>query len=277
MLRKMNSRPNTSFSSVEALQRFQMKARYCFQTEEFEALTGREPGGVAGKGALSRLQAQGLVAPLARRSGFWLIVPPEHLAKGAPPVAWWLHDYLSRKEAAYHLGLLSAAAAHGSSHFAVMETQIFLPLPRRELQVGPFRLRFFVKQGIADAPTVTLRTEKSKLVVSSVATTLLDLIRHAPTVGGIERANLILRDLGEKLESQDIASSLEAAADIAAAQRFGYLLEHAAYKKHAQRVDRWLSEKRVQRTRLDVSGTSSEGEMSERWKILINTNLESVA
>ncbi|WP_413196785.1 type IV toxin-antitoxin system AbiEi family antitoxin domain-containing protein [Pararobbsia alpina] len=254
-----------------------MKARYCFETEEFEALTGREPGGAAGKSALLRLNTQGLVVPLARRSGFWLIVPPEHISKGAPPVAWWLHDYLSRKEVTYHVGLLSAATAHGSSHFAVMETQIFLPLPRRELQVAPFRLRFFVKQGIADAPTVTLRTEKSKVVVSSVATTLLDLIRHAPTVGGIERANLILQDLGEKLANEDIALSLAAAADIAAAQRFGYLLEHAAYKKHAQRVAYWLNEKRVQRTRLDVSGTSSKGDVSERWKVLINTDLASVA
>jgi predicted transcriptional regulator of viral defense system len=273
----MNSDENIPLSSVDALQHFQMKAHYCFQTEEFAALTDREPGSAATRLALWRMQTQKLVMPLARRSGFWLIVPPEHLAKGAPPVTWWLHDYLSRKEVAYHLGLLSAAAAHGSSHFAVTETQIFLPHPRRELEVGPFRLRFFVKQDITDAPTVTLRTEKSKLVVSSIATTLVDLLRHASTIGGIERCFLVLKDLGAKLESADIALSLEAAGDIAAAQRLGYLLDHAGYKKHARSVERWLRDKRVQRVRLDVSGTNAEGEASDRWKILINSNLESVA
>jgi predicted transcriptional regulator of viral defense system len=273
----MNSGDDFSLSTTEALQHFQKKARYCFQTKEFEALTDREPGSTAAKFALRRLQERALVVPLARRSGFWLIVPPEHLAKGAPPVTWWLHDYLSRKEAAYHLGLLSAAAAHGSSHFAVTETQIFLPHSRRELEVGPFRLRFFFKQAITDAPTVTLRTEKSKLVVSSIATTLVDLLRHASTIGGIERCFLVLKDLGAKLESADIASSLEAAGDIAAAQRLGYLLDHAGYKKHARSVERWLRDKRVQRVRLDVSDTNAEGEASDRWKILINSNLESVA
>jgi predicted transcriptional regulator of viral defense system len=265
---------NAPLSSLAALERLQGTSHYCFLTKQFEALTGRAPGHAAGKVALARLHAQGLLTPLARGSGSWLIVPPEHRDRGAPPVTWWLHDYLSEKEEAYHLALLSAAQAHGYSHFAVLETQVFVPAVRRDLEIGPFRLRFFFKQHTAAAPVVTLSTEKSRMRVSSVATTLLDLLRHASVVGGIERVLLVTQDLAPKLSTEDIGDSLNAANDVAAAQRFGYLLDISGQNKSANRVERWLSTRRKQRVRLDVSTHSQGTNVSRRWGMLINSTLE---
>ncbi|MGF6770648.1 putative transcriptional regulator of viral defense system [Paraburkholderia sp. GAS199] len=252
-----------------------MGARYCFSSKDFELLTGRNTA--ATRAALVRLHARGLITSLARGSGLWLIVPPEHADRGAPPVWWWLHDFLSRKEESYHLALLSAAQAHGSSHFAVLETQIFVPSSRRVLQVGPFRLRFFVKQSLAQSPTVALPTEKSRVRVSSMTTTLLDLLRHAPVIGGVERAALILGDLAPKLDPEDITESLNAASDVAAAQRFGYLLDLYGHTRHANRVHKWLSQHRAQRTRLDTSSCANDSEIAQRWNVVVNTNLESIA
>lgn len=271
-MEKLQTEPLSSF---DALKRIQMKARYCFSSEEFVALTGRDTP--LARKALTRLHAQGLIAPLARGTGFWLIVPPEHHDRGAPPVLWWLNDYLAQKEEAYQLGLLSAAQAHGSSHFAVLETQVFVPAPRRVLNVGPFRLRFFVKQALDRAPTVSLSTEKSRVRVSSVATTLLDLLRHAPAIGGIERCALILQDLAPNLTPEDVNDSLKAAGDIAAAQRFGYLLDLYGQSRPALRVEKWLKPYRARRTRLDASSPADTCEISQRWNIVVNTNLESIA
>jgi len=276
-LRKVNSEQTFPLSSLDALKKLQMGAHYCFSSEQFEALTGRGTRVSASRAALHRLHAQGLIKPLARGSGFWLIVPPEHLDRGAPPVLWWLHDYLTQKEGAYQLALLSAAQAHGSSHFAVLETQVFVPVPRRALHVGPFRLRFFGKQAVGQAPTVILPTEKARIRVSSVATTLIDLLRHAPAIGGIERAALILQDLAPKLVPEDIGESLEAAGDVAAAQRFGYLLDHYGYSKSANRVEKWLTPQRTQRARLDTSSPAAGCAVSRRWNIAPNTDLESIA
>lgn len=273
----MNSTPTPRLSSLDALRKFQAEGRYCFSAQQFDELTGRAPGSAASKAALVRLQAHGMVTPLARGSGLWLIVPPEHQDRRAPPVTWWLHDYLTEKEVSYHLALLSAAQAHGSSHFAVQETQIFVPAARRNLHVGLFRLRFFYKQSTAKAPTVTLRTEKSRLRVSSVATTLLDLLRHAPAVGGIEHVSFILGDLAPKLTKEDIDTSLTAAEDVAASQRFGHLLCTLGHEKLATRVERWLSTRRMQQVPLDVSTRSVEGLVSRRWNVQVNTTLESVA
>jgi predicted transcriptional regulator of viral defense system len=271
----VNSLPTSNHSSLEALKKLQIGACYCFSSKDFELLTGRET--VAARAALVRLHAQGLITSPARGSGLWLIVPPEHADRGAPPVLWWLHDFLSRKEESYQLALLSAAQAHGSSHFAVLETQIFVPSSRRVLEVGPFRLRFFAKQSLAQSPTVTLPTEKSRVRVSSKATTLLDLLRHAPAIGGVERAALILGDLAPKLDSEDITESLNAARDVAAAQRFGYLLDLYGHTRHAHRVDKWLSQHRTQRTRLDTSSSVDNCQIAQRWNLVVNTNLESIA
>ncbi|CAN7176506.1 type IV toxin-antitoxin system AbiEi family antitoxin domain-containing protein [Caballeronia sp. LjRoot31] len=253
-----------------------MGAHYCFSSEQFEALTGRETSVSASRAALHRLHVHGFIKPLAHGAGFWLIVPPEHLDRGAPPVLWWLHDYLIQKEDAYQLALLSAAQAYGSSHFAVLETQVFVPVSRRVLHVGVFRLRFFCKQSVAQAPTVTLSTEKTRVRVSSVATTLIDLLRHAPVIGGIERAALILQDLASKLTPEDISESLNAAGDVAAAQRFGYLLDLYGHRKPASRVEKWLSPHRMQRTRLDVSSPAADFQVSQRWNVVSNTNLDRI-
>lgn len=263
--------------SLRVLTSLQSTAHYCFSLRQFETLSGRLPGGRASRAALSRLHAQGLITPVARGSGFWLIVPPEHMDRGAPPVLWWLHDYLMRAETAYHLALLSAAQAHGTSHFAVQETQVFVSGPRRPLAVGSQRLRFFCKKAVSDAPVVTLSGEKSDIRVSSIATTLLDLLRHAASVGGVERIALIVKDLASKLTVEDIRESLEAAQDVAAAQRLGYLLEHLGYGALADGVEKWLLTRRMQRARLDTSSPTAECATSSRWLVVNNCDLESSA
>jgi hypothetical protein len=44
----------------------------------------------------------------------------------------------------YQLAFLAAAQARSSSHFAVLETQVFVPVPRWVLHVRAFRLRLSV-------------------------------------------------------------------------------------------------------------------------------------
>lgn len=64
------------------------------------------------------------VTRLPGRRSSYLIVPPEHRARGAPPVTSWLGAYFRLREQPYYLGLLSAAAMHGSSQQAVQVTQV---------------------------------------------------------------------------------------------------------------------------------------------------------
>src|SRR5450830_295224 len=112
--------PETPALSGEvALRAIQSQARYLFRPAEFGRLTGTEAGSAALKSALSRYSKRGRIALVSKKPTAWLIVPPEHEHYGAPPVGWWLHDYLKDTEPHYYLALLSAAKHWGSGHYAL--------------------------------------------------------------------------------------------------------------------------------------------------------------
>ncbi|MGF7192237.1 hypothetical protein JOE11_005315 [Robbsia andropogonis] len=75
---KVTSAVQNRLSSIKAFRELRKHSRYCFQSFEFNALTGREEGRRAGKIALSRLHDDsGLVMPLARGlSGFLCVRLP---------------------------------------------------------------------------------------------------------------------------------------------------------------------------------------------------------
>jgi hypothetical protein len=67
----------------------------------------------AARNQLLRLKKR--VTRVSPRHQFFLIVSPEHSAVGAPPVAWWLHDYFQWLGEPYYLALQSAASSLGSN------------------------------------------------------------------------------------------------------------------------------------------------------------------
>jgi hypothetical protein len=76
--------------------------------------------------ALNRLAKAGLVVLLTKKPSTWLIVPPEQAHYGAPPVQWWLHDFLKTTDPDYYVALLSAARPWGSGHYALQTVQVAL-------------------------------------------------------------------------------------------------------------------------------------------------------
>jgi hypothetical protein len=96
------------------------------------------------------------VTRLPGRPSSYLIVPPEHRARGAPPMDSWLGDYFRLREQPYYLGLLSAAAMHGSSHQAVQVTQVMTLPPMRPMQVGRLLIQFHVKASLERTPLTEL-------------------------------------------------------------------------------------------------------------------------
>src|SRR2546427_13176975 len=71
------------------------------------------------------------VTRVSPRHQFFLIISPEHRAVGAPPVAWWLHDYFQWLGEPYYLGLQLAAISFGSNPQALLVTQVMTRIPRR--------------------------------------------------------------------------------------------------------------------------------------------------
>lgn len=257
-----------------ALRQIQAKARYVFTPEEYAVLTGRAPGGAALKMALQRLARQGRITLATKRPVNWLIVPAEHSHYGAPPVDWWLDSCLKQTEPNYYVALLSAARHWGSSHYAVQSTQVMVGKPRHALTVGRLRVDFFTKRDLADTPTVIVRDTVAPWRVSTREATLLDLVRHQTSVGGLEAIVRVANDLSVELNAASMTQALNALDQVPAAQRIGFVLDRIGAAKAAKAVARWLSARRPQTQPLEPqrSAHRSTPRIDPSWNIAFDAD-----
>jgi hypothetical protein len=230
--------------SAELLRNLQSQARYLFREDEFARHTGREPGSPASQLALQRLSKAGRIVLAQKNAARWLIVPPEQSHYGAPPVDWWLDDLMRDQEPAYYLALLSAARFWGSSHYAYQATQVMVSRPRRPLAVGKLRVEFIVKKGLGDTPVVHERTKTARMRISTREATVLDLIRHQNTVGGLETVARIAHDLLPNMTPAGVLDAVRALNQVPAVQRFGFVLDNLGGGRLADTLARWLHQQR---------------------------------
>src|SRR5215472_11588455 len=126
-----------------------------------------------------------LISP---RRGFYVIVPPQYLAWGAPPPPWYIDDLMRHEGRPYYVGLLKAAELHGATHQAVMEFQVVTDKRLPVLRAGRSAITFYyrkditaVTKGIEDR-----KTDTGRMKVSSVELTVLDLLRYPHASAGLD-------------------------------------------------------------------------------------------
>jgi predicted transcriptional regulator of viral defense system len=244
----------------------QASGRLTVSTQEIAQQAGI---GRALDAALRRQALSGCITRVSR--GLFLVVPPEYRSVGAPPVEWWLDDLMAHLGLPYYLGLLSAAEAHGSSHFAVMETQVVAGRWIRPINVGRTRLRFFQKARLESTPVEQRKNSWASLAISSPEATVLDIVHRR--VCGIGRTAMVLSDLMPSFGKRRVLKALTAAGDTVVAQRLGFLLQHLGNEALAAVVERWLGKRRPRLIDLEP-GDSAEGETNMRWHVRINAKLE---
>lgn len=257
--------------SAAAIDVIQSRSRYFFEADEFATLTAREPDSISTRSALRRLAEKGQIVSIARQPSGWLIIPPEFAHYGAPPVAWWLHDFVSRFEPHYYVALLSAARHWGSSHYALQETQVMLSVPRRPLKAGKNKIVFFTKSEPAPTPVVEVSAQVAQLRVSTREATLLDLVRYQTKIGGMEAIARIARDFNQAMTGSGLFAALDAMNNISCAQRLGFVLDMLDLRIHANVVESWLQGKH--RSVLPLSTGEAAGremQISHRWYIRYN-------
>jgi predicted transcriptional regulator of viral defense system len=222
---------------------------------------------LAARRQLERLAPK--VVQLPGRPSLFLTVPPEDRPRGAPPVAAWLHDYMSRRAPHYYVGLLSAAALHGSSAQVPMTTQVIVPKPLRPFELGRLRIEFITKQSAGSTPLAVLPGLAAPMNVSTPEATLLDLVAFSSRVGGIARVLEIAEGLKPKLTGHGFRDTLLAGVPMPVVQRTGYLLERVECPSFARIVGNFLSPKCVL-VPLQAGAPANHALSIERWRILDN-------
>ena len=210
------------------------------------------------------------------RRGFYVIVPPQYLAWGAPPPSWYIDDLMRHEGLVYYVGLLKAAELHGATHQAVMEFQVITDRRLPRIRSGRSAIAFYyrkdmgaVGEGIEDR-----QTDTGRMKISSVELTMLDLIRYPRAAGGLDNVATIIADLGDHINPVKLAS-LSTAFERSVSQRLGYLLEHSSHSECSE-----LLHNATQRTALpwielepaqaaDPGLSQAPKERNERWHVIV--------
>ncbi|MEI8289789.1 MAG: type IV toxin-antitoxin system AbiEi family antitoxin [Verrucomicrobiota bacterium] len=238
--------------------------RVAFPLEDLVKVTGLSV--TAARNQLLRLKER--VTRVSPRHQFFLIVSPEHRAMGAPPVAWWLHDYFQWLGEPYYLALQSAASSFGSNPQALQVTQVMTGIPRRPLEIGRIRIQFFVKRAVDQTPTQPMANAYAPIQVSTPEATVFDLIHYATRIGGIGRAAETIAPLLPLLRPVELRRMLKIADEPTTAQRLGFVLGELRANDLAKVVEDWLPAD-LKFVGL-VPGACRDAPEIKRWKILNN-------
>lgn len=249
----------------------QAEGRYAFDAEELRRAVTLSADGISA--ALRRLECRGrIVRPSARR-GFFVIVPPEYRTLGAPPLAWWLDAFMCHiGRPDYYVGLLTAAEWHGSTHYAIQETQVVVSQQVRPVQIGRERIHFVTNSDAARTLTERKAFDAGSVRVSTPEATAVDLVRYAGLVGGPSRVATILSEF--ELMPSTLSHAVEAAADVTAAQRLGFLLEIAGQRAASLAVARYLKTHEHRMRPLVPGETTEDADVAESWDIVVNAPVE---
>ena len=185
------------------------------------------------KGALldaaeKQQKRKALIAP---RRGFYVVVPPQFLAWGAPPPSWYIDSLMRHEKRPYYVGLLKAAEIHGATHQAVMEFQVITDRQIPNIRAGRSLITFHYRKTMeaVEDGLENHKTDTGRMKVSGVELTALDLFRYPHVSGGLDHVATVLSDLGGRVDSEKLAS-ISRAFERSARQRLGYLLDSLCHR-----------------------------------------------
>lgn len=231
---------------------------------------------IAVRSALNRLTAKGRIISIYKR--YFLIIPPQYLSKGILPPALFLDGLMKYLERPYYLALLNAAGFYGASHQQPQEFFVVTNLPvLRIAQKKGVKINFLSKKTIPETLLESKKTETGYLKVSNPALTACDLILYEKRVGGINRVSTVLNELAEAIKPEMFNDNLFEYVPIATLQRLGYILEKVLeYDSLANALYEIFEQRNITlfRTPLKASSLEVGFPLDERWKIIVNAEIE---
>jgi predicted transcriptional regulator of viral defense system len=244
---------------------------YHFTREE--AIQNLQISDDAFKMAVLRLQKKGRIHRIL--GGFYIIIPLEYRSTRVLPADWFIADLMQHMGRPYYVGLMSAAALHGAAHQQPQQFQVVTTGPLRRLQLNNLSIRFFSKSNFNATPVFSLKVQTGYISVSTPESTAIDLIRYARSIGGLDRVLSVLKELGEAMNREKLLEAAETDGNLTYGQRLGWLLEKAGYSELTESLAEWLREQNPLPAKLDSCLPVRGAGRDNRWRLLINANVES--
>ncbi|MBK7969401.1 MAG: hypothetical protein IPK08_10925 [Bacteroidetes bacterium] len=211
--------------------------------------------------------------------GYYIIIPPQYSSKGILPPSMFIDGLMNFLERKYYVGLLNAAALNGASHqqpqeyFIVTEYPVLRPTNKKGIKINYISTKQLPPESLIEKK----KTETGYISVSRQKLTAIDLINYEKKIGGLNRATAIINELDESIRPKDINEELINYASISSLQRLGYILEEILNRNN-------LSDKIFMQCKkagkifylipLKASGKKQKEHINEKWKLMINTEIE---
>lgn len=258
-------------SFPQYVNQLQSKGKYWFFREEI--LNALKFSPTAFRRAVMRLVHQHRLAHM--RGDFYIVVPLEYQATACLPASWFIDALMRHFEQSYYVGLLSAAALHGSAHQQPMGFQVITNKQTRPISAGQVRLAFHHKKIIKPYFYQPVKTASGTMNVSTPEMTAFDLVRYIDASGQVNNVATVLYELIEKIDPKKLALLLEEGdVEVAIAQRLGYLLEKVNGDFDLIPLEIQLRLKKPINRLLVSDPDSPILETNMRWHIFVNEPIE---
>lgn len=262
-----NVRHRTLAEFVDALQ---AAGRFTFDRVEAISALGTSSL-MLGKAVRRLATKRRLVVP---KRGFYVIVPIEYRAAGAPPPSWFIDDLMQHLGKPYYVGVLSAAGLHGAAHQQPQEFQVVTRAAARPVVAGRARIRFLGKHHHDQTPTREMKTETGTMRVSTPEATAIDLLRYAPSAGGLGNVATVLAELAERIDSVHLLEAVKADGELVYAQRLGYLLDLVGAGERARELERLVTAASLRNTPIRPGQRTRGCPVDRRWRVIVNEQVE---
>lgn len=246
--------------------------RYAFTIDE---LTQAIPKSIKNiRKDLDRLNAKGEIINIRR--GFYTILPPEYKNMGLIPVDYYIDDLMKYIPRNYYVGLLSAAMFHGAGHQQPQEYFVITQAPKpRNVSDDNLQINFSEKRNF---PTLSIRDKKTDtgyFKISSPELTFLDLIYFESSVGGFNRIITILEELSESIKMNAMKEAVKNSFPLSTMQRAGFIADNVLNNQKLAAIFESILASRKSKTVLLKSSGEHEGNVDDKWKVVVNTQLNS--
>lgn len=204
--------------------------------------------------------------------GLYVAIPPEFRSWRAVPASHFVDAMMQHLGHDYYVCLLSAAEVHGFAHQRPQVFQVMTSARLRDRAFGRVSLEFITSVHTANRPVDIVNTPTGTMRVSSMETTILDLVSFPNSSGALFNVATIIGDV--LLEDDlDVERLAEVAVDypVSIAQRTGWLVDYMAAYSGVE-VDtsplQPVASRRATPTPLDPE-LGRAGTLDGRWNVIV--------
>ena len=267
---------NTHKRLIDWIDQIAAKGKIAFSIEELRT-TFPENSDASLNLAINRLSKKNKVISVS--NGYYLIIPTQYASRGILPPTIFLDGLMKYNNRPYYLALLNAAVFHGASHQQPQEFFVITGFPQmRVTNKKGIKINYISKKNISEKYTESQKTETGYIKISSAILTATDLIQFQKRVGGLSRVATVLEELSDEIKSEHITEEFVKEIPLVTLQRLGYVLDKILNKKiiAEQLYNTCLqADLKFNRKPLSESGEKKGFPFDEKWKMIINTEVES--